>query len=73
MNCFAAVDNKKVHAIIFLKNRLKRFIVAKITATKTHTSGIALGGIGSESVEFLPGFGVCGDKIKTKISLILHN
>lgn len=28
--------------------------MAKITTTKTHTSGIALGGIGSGSVEILP-------------------
>lgn len=28
--------------------------MAKITATKTHTSGIPLGGIGSGSVELLP-------------------
>ena len=28
--------------------------MAKITTTKTHTSGIALGGIGSGSVELLP-------------------
>ena len=28
--------------------------MAKITSTKTHTSGIALGGIGSGSVELFP-------------------
>ena len=28
--------------------------MAKITATKTHTSGVALGGIGSGTVELLP-------------------
>ena len=28
--------------------------MAKITTTKTHASGIALGGIGSGSVELLP-------------------
>ena len=28
--------------------------MAKVTTTKTHTSGIPLGGIGSESVELLP-------------------
>ena len=28
--------------------------MAKITTTKTHTSGIALGGIGGGSVELLP-------------------
>ena len=28
--------------------------MAKITTTKTHTSGIALGGIGAGSVELLP-------------------
>ena len=29
-------------------------MVPKITTTKTHTSGIALGGIGAGSVELLP-------------------
>ena len=43
-----------VQAIIFSNNKLKRFITAKITTTKNHTSGIALGGIGSGSVELLP-------------------